>query len=390
MSKKLLSNVVNFIKFSGTYDLFHVAFFMISFLISTYFYMTFTLPVMFAGIAIEAFKPFMYIQSKLKERNGLDKESKFLSKVYYVMLFLSLLATASSVINGYYFSASDSLINNYAKLFELLEQYTFIRGDIAIIVVSLAIAIVLEICINQTKVFAYDERAKKKDCYIPSIEEIVEKQRRKSFEQSAKIVESIMEYQLEQSNISNFIGNEKDNIKIKEIQNEKDIKPITLDKYRDTENKINAEIKKEIIFDNQVGIKDLNSPDKQTDNMQRGVYKFELNENEDTDKIYNPTIGFDTKGNKFNLETQTLKYIEYMYKNIKEDGYSPSKKDIRENTGCKDIDLIWLQLKKLGIIQVEKYKNVNRSKILKSEEETINQVKKYFSDNQTKIGGCRD
>ncbi len=81
----------------------------------------------------------------------------------------------------------------------------------------------------------------------------------------------------------------------------------------------------------------------------------------------------------FNLKPEILKYLDYIYKNLDENNYSPGKLKIKNATGLtyKDIDLIWSQLEKLKIIKLDKVKNVFRSKVLKSKK----QSEKLINDN---------
>jgi len=97
-----------------------------------------------------------------------------------------------------------------------------------------------------------------------------------------------------------------------------------------------------------------------------------------------PDILIDRQENKeneiINLKDDILKYLEYMYSNIKNKMYSPGKREIKTAIDLKyrTIDLIWEQLEKLKIIEVVKVGNVNKSKILKQKDEAKKLIHKHF------------
>ena len=87
-----------------------------------------------------------------------------------------------------------------------------------------------------------------------------------------------------------------------------------------------------------------------------------------------------TQEENFNLKPDILKYLNYMYKNIKENNYSPGKRDIKTATKLqyRTIDLIWEQLEKLNIVKVELVNNVKKTKVLKGKNEAIKLINKHF------------
>lgn len=139
---------------------------------------------------------------------------------------------------------------------------------------------------------------------------------------------------------------------------------------------------------NNNSISDNTTAGKQT--LERGKSEFYPDEKADTSTLPLPTknkIGFTPNTEKqideekeINLKPDIMRYLEYMFKYIKDDNYSPGKRDIKTATGLqyRTIDLIWEQLEKVKIIKVEEVKGVKKSKILKSKDDAMKLINKYF------------
>lgn len=81
-----------------------------------------------------------------------------------------------------------------------------------------------------------------------------------------------------------------------------------------------------------------------------------------------------------NLKPEILKYLDYMYSNIKNKEFSPGKRDIKKAIGLKyrTIDLIWEQLEKLDIVEVVKHGTIQKTKILKGKTEAKKLIHEHF------------